>query len=640
MLTVCGVLLISINARCQQALRNPGVVWEDLPYLRTGVKVWSHTSKSPLNRTVQDFLNYTCREGKDYEMANYRGASGMLVHCWFAFLSPDTLGNMKLYTSDTPFPTYSRPFRDYFNTGKYPDLLWETKDAIWWAFPCMPFNARFLATTDVKPQWYQFTLHLYRERRFSEAISRDSMEEMYQRIRRPAGVFPGADPGNRDRAAVVTLDVDRPKTIFEDASPGVIRQIRLTPSPGDSAMMDSTYIRVWTDSEVTAFLPVAFFFGGYTKVNMNNARGMPAGFDGKTLYNYFPMPFWKSFKIELVNKRRKQARISYHINWSDINPYPKGSAGVFKVQYNPPTPVKAGQPDFVNLSIKGSGIMVGTVSRLTGAVEANFSLFIDGSKTPAIESTGGEDYFNHSYGIHPGFTRPFSGGLAKNTGYRFHIIDYIPFVNSLVFTQDHAIYQTHDRDGVFNSAVYYYYNPKQYLIITDSIDVGNRISESSHAYQIKGSYTRLQHDTGSYEGDFNGKFRDEGRWTNGSTSFRVRINPQNDGVRIRKRINQTAYHQEEDVYVDDKLVGRWFEQGANYYLNKRLYYNDSLPGWEKGNISAKFRDIEFEIPVSFTKGKSYLRLRMQTVGSLSVQKRDEGLTNEYYYWLYSYLPLQ
>ena len=620
-------------------LRNPALVWEDLPFLRTGVQIWSHTSKSPLNRTVQDFLNYTSRDGNDYEMANYKGGSGMLVQCWFAFLSPDTTGNMKLYNSENHIPASNKPFKDYFNTGKYPGQLWETKDAIWWAFPCLAFNGQFKATTDIKPQWYQFTLHQYREGRFSEMMPKAALHEIYRKIHQPPGSFPGAESGNRNKEAALILGANESKTLFYEVTQGVIRQLHLTPSPEDTTMMDSTYIRVTTDSKVTAFLPIAFFFGGYTKVNMNNARGMPAGFDGKTLYNYFPMPFWKSFKIELVNKRRHPAKVSYRVNWSDVNPYPEGNTGIFKVQYNPPTVVKAGQADFVNLSVKGSGIMVGTVSQLTGAIEANFSIYVDGSKTPAIESTGGEDYFNHSYGIHPGFTRPFSGGLAKDIAYRFHIIDYIPFVNSLIFTQDHAIYWTHDRDGIFNSAIYYYYNDKQYLVKTDSIDIGNIQSESSHAYRITGSKTRLQYDTAAYEGNFNKKFADAGRWTNGSTIFTIRINPDNDGIRISKRINQTAYHQEVKVYVDNKLVDIWFEQGANYYLNKRLYYNDSLPNWQKGDINTKFRDTEFEIPASFTRGKSHLTLKMQTVGSLSVDNKDHGLTNEYYYSVYSHLPL-
>ncbi|KAA9034355.1 DUF2961 domain-containing protein [Ginsengibacter hankyongi] len=635
-----GFTLFSLRVFGQHVPKNPAVVWEDLPFIRTGVKLWSHTSKSPLNKTVQDFLNYTSEGKNGYEMANYEGESGMLVHCWFAFLSNDSTGRMKLFDSKKSTSGIDKSFKNYFNSRKYPEYLWESKDGIWWAFPCLPFHENFKAYSDIKPQWYQFTLHLFRSHYYSEAISKADLAGIYKKMQNPVGSFPGKVPGNRHKTVDVIVGANKTVTFFNDVTPGVIRQIHLTLPQGDSTAMDSIYISVSTDSEVTACLPIAFFFGGYAKVNMNNARGMPAGFDGKSLYNYFPMPFWKSFKMELINKQQRPIHVSCQFNWSDSNPYPEQSTGTFRVKYNPPTAVKAGQPDFVNLSVKGSGIMVGTVSQLTGAIEANFSIYVDGSKTPAVESTGGEDYFNHSYGIHPGFTRPFSGGLAKDIGYRFHIIDYIPFVNSLLFTQDHAIYYVHDRDGIFNSAIYYYYNPKQYLERTDSIDIGDLQSETSHSYTIRGTKAQFQNDRAGYEGDFDTLFSDAGRWTNGSTAFTIHINPKNDGVRIRKRINQTSYHQRVKVFVDNKFAGNWFEQGANYYLNKRLYYNDSLPDWQKGNITAKFRDTEFEIPGSFTKGKSQLKIRTETVGSLSVDPAKSGLTNEYYYWIYSYLPVQ
>ncbi|MEO5996992.1 MAG: DUF2961 domain-containing protein [Chitinophagaceae bacterium] len=638
LLFIQAFIILFFPVFSQRPLKNPAVVWEDMPYIRSGVQLWSHTSKSPLNRTVQDFLNYTTADVSGYELANFKGRSGMFVQGWFAFLSADSTGSLKLFDTQNKSPLYNQPFKNYFNTGKYPHLLWESKDAIWWSFPCVPFTGGFKATTDIKPQWYQLTLQTYREKRFSEFITQHELELIDKKMHRPTGTFPGAEPGKKHESATTSLSATETVTVFSSSDAGVIRQLHLLPQGNSISLLDSIYIRITTDNEQTAYLPVSFFFGGFSHVNMKNARGLPAGFDGKTLYNYFPMPYWKAFKIELENKTNRTAIMSYRIDWSDDNPYAQNKTGVFKVQYNAPTPVKAGEPDFINLSVEGSGLMVGAVSQLTGAIEANFSIHVDGLKTSAIESTGGEDYFIHSYGIHPGFARPFSGGLGDTMGYRFHIIDYVPFLESLTFTQDHALYQTHDRNGIFNSAVFYYHNPKKYLVVTDSLDVGDKPSEMVHDYRIKGTRMLLQKDTASYEGNYTTAIADQGRWTNGYSGFTFLINPENDGVRLRKRINQTAYHQEVKVYVDNVFVGTWFEQGTNYNLNKRMYYNDSLPNWEKGNIEAKFRDTEFEIPASFTSGKSSITVRMQTVGSLAVFSWNRGLTNEYYYWAYSYLP--
>ena len=50
---------------------------------------------------------------------------------------------------------------------------------------------------------------------------------------------------------------------------------------------------------------------------------------------------------------------------------------------------------------------------------------------------------------------------GKDTGYRFQIVDYVPFLASFRFTQDHALNFAHDRDGKFLSAVFYYHYPKK-----------------------------------------------------------------------------------------------------------------------------------------------------------------------------------
>ena len=630
--------------------KNPAVEWESLPSIRTGVKIWSHTSKNALNCTVMDWTNYTLQDTNGYEQAFVKGCSGMLIHSWFAWLAPSD-SHLKLYLKDAAIPDYEMAYADYFKSGKYPHLLWYNQDGcIWSAFPCLPFDSVFKAASTKRPDWYQFTLHLYREGRFAEVITREELESLRPRITSPGGAFPGADPGTCVQTNAVNIDASQASVVFEANKAGVVRSIRITPPSATVGAMDTLYIRITTDGGITADLPVSMFFGGYKGIDMRNARGMPAGYDGRKLYCYFPMPFWKSMKIELVNKQNNPVQAACEVGWSDINTYPERSTGIFKVQFNDNVAVKAGQPDFANLDVEGAGTLVGCVSKLTGDIEANFSIFTDGSKTPAIESTGGEDYFNHAYGIHPGVFNAFSGGLAGGTAYRFHILDYVPFLNSIKLTQDHARGFTHDRDGTFLSAVYYYHNPKKFLELTDTIDVGKPDSESAHKYRVDSTEgkTRLQTDTAGYEGNFNELITDEGRWTDKGSSFTVKISPDNDGVRLRRRINQMAYHQEADVYVDGTLAGTWFEQGANIVLNYdhqgyrdlvKKYFsqkNQEVPIWQNGTMPSKFRDTEFEIPAALTKGKKKLAVKLVAKGSLGVNSADSGLINEYYYWIYSY----
>lgn len=630
--------------------RNPALDWESLPAIRTGVKIHAHTSKSALNFTIMDWTNYTLQDDSGYEQALVKGGSGMLVHAWFAWLGAPA-GNLKLFLHDAATPDHDLPFTDYFKLGKAPYQLWYNQDGcIWSAFPCLPFDDSFKAAITKRPDWYQYTMHLYRDGRHAEVPAPADIEVLKNRMTVPGGAFPGAEPGNRQETKTLEIGPSEAKAVFEAVKAGVIRRLRIGDLPAANGAMDNIRIRMTTDEVVTADLPLSMFFGGYPGIDMRNARGLPAGYDGAKLYCYFPMPFWKSMKIELVNKGTAPVRVACETGWSDSNPYPENTTGVFKVQFNDNVPVKAGEPDFANLDVEGAGTLVGCVSKLTGDIEGNFSIFTDGSKTPVIETTGGEDYFNHAYGIHPGIFNAFSGGLAGGTAYRFHILDYVPFLNSIKLTQDHAHGFTHDKDGTFLSAVYYYHTPNKFLVLTDSVDVGKPASEAAHQYRVTGTdgRTRVQTDTTGYEGNFNEPITDEGRWTDGESAFTVAINPDNDGVRLRKRINQTAYHQEVEVFVDDVHAGTWFEQGANYVLNYdhapykelvRDYYgrkNEEVPSWQNGAMPTKFRDTEFEIPAALTAGKRNLNIRMRVKDSMAVNAADKGLANEYHYWIYSY----
>jgi hypothetical protein len=642
---------VAVRLDASEEMRNPAIDWESLPAIRTGVRVWSHTSKSPLNYTAGDWTNYTLQDADGYEQAYYKGNSGMLVQAWFG--SQVNIGNLTLFLSDDPNPGYDMPFLNYFNARDYPFWLWYHQQNILWAFPCLPFDSKFKASVEKRPDWYQYTLDIYRESRFSEAITPDESAILQKKIAEPVGTFPGAEVGNQVQSSNPEIDAQGTASLFDVSTSGVIRSIKIDPPSDHSDILDNLTIRITTDGEVTAQLPVSMFFGGYQGVDMKKAKGMAAGFDGRSLYCYFPMPFWKSMKIELVNDQSDPVTVACNIGWSDTNNYPQDSTGTFKVQYNNKIPLKVGDPAFTQLEVKGSGTMVGCVTKLVGALEGNFTTYTDDSETPVIESTGGEDYFFQSYGMHDGFDTAFSGGLAGNdTGYRFQIVDYVPFLSSFKFTQDHALHFVGDRAGTLLSAIFYYQNPKKFITLTDSLDIGKTDSEKAHNYQITGSpdRVRVQTDTGRYENDAEKPLTDEGRWTDKQTSFSVAISPNNDGVRIRKRINLTAYHQEIDVYADNVLAGTWFEQGSNYVTNydpegsgaiaqKYADLGTVVPTWQNGKMPALFRDTIFDIPVSLTQGKHVLNLRFVTKGSLAVAPADTGLTNEYYYWIYSYAKL-
>jgi len=651
---VLGLLFLGIwiGMASPMFAAHPAVVWEDLPLIRTGVKIRSYSSYNPTGRTFRDFMNYTTRDGSDYEMAHYQGTPGMLVGIWFTdiswhedaakFFSASSFGNVKLFLSGKERPDFDKGRDAYFTESAWPHLQpsWGMHALARWGFPLLGFDSTFKATCTEPPHWYQFTCHLYRDTRFDETLNRAQLEAWNRTITAPVGSYPGQDSGNKTKQGCVTLQATGNQTLLDLGADGVIRRIRLKPAQVSSEVLDTIWIKLVVDDEpdVAAHVPLSVFFGGYEQAPIAKAKGLPCGYDGSWLYFYFPMPFWKTMRIELENRAGQDVAMDYEIGYSDDNPYSPEHTGTLRIQYNPSTEVRQGEPDFPHLQVKGSGHIVGTTANLAGSIEGNFRTYIDGMKTPSTETTGGEDYFCHAFGIREDLQTPFHGGIVKTiVGYRFHIADYIPFQNSILFCQDHGHDFTHDKDGIFRSAVFYYWNPEPYLTLTDHLNLGDVASEEAHQYKINATKSRLQRDRTAYEGNFTELFEDAGYWSNGESTFRVNVDPDNDGVRLRKRINQLVYHQALDVFVDDQPAGLWFEQGSQYQVlqEKQMKVDAYSSNWK--DINKRFRDTEFEIPVALTLGKSSLTVRLKTVGSkAAINQEDAGMTNAYYYWIYCY----
>ena len=168
--------------------------------------------------------------------------------------------------------------------------------------------------------------------------------------------------------------------------------------------------------------------------------------------------------------------------------------------------------------------------------------------------------------------------------------------------------------------VWYYLAKPGYgnLELTDEVDVGNAVSEQDHAYTVSGEIGSAS-TVSSYDRFEQGDpypTTDEGRFFTGSSAFRVRIDPDNEGVKLRRRTNRNVSNvQRANVYVDGVLI-----PDTPWYLC-------DLPA----PAETAFVDTDFEIPAAYTRGKDRITVRVEHVAG---QKVDGN--NEYYYWIYSY----
>lgn len=230
--------------------------------------------------------------------------------------------------------------------------------------------------------------------------------------------------------------------------PGRIEMIHFA-MPGALKLGREAVLRMYWDGEETPSVdcPLVDFFcdpaGQFERVNtmlLNKRRGFNA---------YFPMPFRKSARIEVVydgglvpgpELQSKMPCYSY-VLWRKQRV--SRSDGYFHANWRQQV-VAIGPEDYVALEARGRGKFVGwsVTLRRPGSsgylVDMNEMFFVDGEENPSIELQGIEDSFGFSWGFPEsesefpitGYRKYFQGAAA----YRFFLNDAISFKKSLRVT--------------------------------------------------------------------------------------------------------------------------------------------------------------------------------------------------------------
>jgi hypothetical protein len=380
----------------------------------------------------------------------------------------------------------------------------------------------------------------------------------------------------------------------------------------DAADLEHLHLQIaWDDDAFPAVdAPVSAFFGSgawqvgaVTALPIGNARG--------EYYCFFPMPFSRSARVSLVNGADggTVSGLAYSLVHRPL-PASYPAFGTFHALYTPPGPALIGK-DYTILETSGSGQYVGVNLQLPaiGAVlEGNERIYVDGARSPQIQGTGTEDYFNGGWYFSFGsFQTPISGapliGLGTFTAYRFHLSDAIPFLSGIRVAIQHSAADA-VVDGPYGSVAYYYASAAPRLQLTDEVDVGDDAREAAHAYTATNAATRVSL-TGKFCSDDPTMLTDTGRAFRDGATFTVTIDPRNNGVLLRRLYDDSEAHAAQ-VVVDGIPVGRW-----NAPETSPIF---------------RFRESEIWIPKSITAGKSRLSIEIRPT---------LGTWNEYRYTVFS-----
>ena len=190
------------------------------------------------------------------------------------------------------------------------------------------------------------------------------------------------------------------------------------------AVLRETWIRIYWEGEQSPSVecPAGAFFGNEMEPDDLTliSHGMTrAGH----CYNYFPMPYWKSARIELLNKggTASQALVQGQLQASlgdQVSADRNAPISTCGIEAKPPLRLPH---DFVMADWSGSGhVVAGLITQhfangSHAAEEGDFRLYVDGNRSPRVQSDGSESWvlFGPSFRGHGAYSCPMSGFWGK-----------------------------------------------------------------------------------------------------------------------------------------------------------------------------------------------------------------------------------
>ncbi len=243
--------------------------------------------------------------------------------------------------------------------------------------------------------------------------------------------------------------------LYESSRPGRIVGLRLGPAAALAGEARDILIRAYWDgaAEPAVDCPVGDLFGA--SFGDPAVRSLLLGTTGEDVdYCYFPMPFARSARIELVSERpagTPPVAVEGEIVTADAGK--GGDEGLFYARWRREDPCVEGRP-YTFLRAEGRGHVVGVVLQAQG-LESGHTGFFEGDDRVAIDGraavmgTGSEDSFNGGWYDVPGrwetrTSLPLSGcldykkPLARTGGYRLMLTDSYAFGRSIDYTIEHG----------------------------------------------------------------------------------------------------------------------------------------------------------------------------------------------------------
>src|SRR6185295_16640472 len=225
-----------------------------------------------------------------------------------------------------------------------------------------------------------------------------------------------------------------------------------------------------------------------------------------------------------------------------------------------------------------SGSFVGTSivfsdNGVLSTLEGDPRFFFDDSETPQAQGTGteewsgGGDYWGGEtmtlpLAGHPTGARSRRDAVSPEdkieSAYRFLLADLMPFGRNALIQLERG--GENESAEHYQTLAYWYGLPAASLLKTDELDIGNSNSEAQHLYYSPDASAPYEV-TSRYEWGPDSRWgielfpptTDSGRITKTTSEFTLRIDPNNVGVMLRRKLDYAYPNQRAEIFVRDSV---------------------------------------------------------------------------------------
>lgn len=435
--------------------------------------------------------------------------------------------------------------------------------------------------------------------------------------------------------------------------PATIRVIRFSVADTSAIDLGRARLRVtWDDrAEPSIDAPIALFFGSGTLRNHDGrewlVRGLPMTirFTGGevTLSTYYPMPFFRRARIEIVGGDADVAGISYHVR---TLPYdgPTNHVGYFHATY---VDHGTGVPGVDNVildtqAIEESDAWCGSFVGMSwifseaanfGTLEGDPRFYFDDSESPQAYGTGTEEWGGGGdYWGGQRMTLPLAGhpvGLRSppldadpedliESAYRFLLADAFAFGRRARIQLEHG--GENRSTEHYTSVAYWYGLPGACLALTDELDVGDPECEADHGWlapeQSDPETVSTPFDADRLMADVH---TEHVRRTPGTSEFSLTLEPRNHGALLRRKLDYGQADQRAEVWIADEsdgtvgefaFAGEWYLAGSMRCVYSNPDGELDPPSPVLQDSGRRWREDELLIAPSHTLGRTRIRVRI------------------------------